>query len=107
MRMNTLLASQRILLVNWIVGPGFAVLVGYKSGVASAVGFIIIWLIADKAWDWLTGVLIAIAGQKPSGDEESAAALYGDIPPRVGLLMVTDLLGTLLLPWIIAGILLV
>lgn len=66
--------------------------------------FVIIWLIADKVWDWLTGLLIAGASQtKVSEHEAFQMKISGEVPGRMAFMMIVDLLGTFLLPWVVAG----
>lgn len=75
-----------------------------KTGFFSAVLFVIIWLIADKVWDWLTGLLIVGAGLiKASEHEASQMDISGEVPGRMAFMMIVDLFGTLVLPWVVAG----
>ena len=104
MKMSSLQATQRILLINWVIAPSLGIWIWVKSAFFSAVLFIIIWLIADKVWDWLTGLLIAGAGRiKASEHEAFQMEISGEVPGRMAFMMIVDLLGTFVLPWIVAG----
>jgi hypothetical protein len=59
MKMSTLQATQSILLIDWVIVPALGIWIWVKHSFFSAVLFVIIWLIVDKVWDWLTGLLIA------------------------------------------------
>jgi len=104
MKMSSLQATQKILLINWVIAPALGIWIWVKSGLFSAVLFVIIWLIADKVWDWLTGILIAGAGRiKASEHETFQMEISGEVPGRMAFMMIVDLLGTFLLPWVVAG----
>ncbi|MEW5994058.1 MAG: hypothetical protein AB1744_06645 [Candidatus Zixiibacteriota bacterium] len=104
MKMSSLQATQRILLINWVIVPALGIWIWVKSGLFSAVLFVIIWLIADKVWDWLTGLLIAGAGRiKASEHEAFQMEISGEVPGRMAFMMIVDLLGTFILPWVVAG----
>lgn len=107
MRMKSLLAAQRILLINWVVVPVLGIWIWIKSGFFIVALFVVIWLIADKIWDWLTGFLIAGAGQIGASEQEAShMAISGEVPERIAFMMIIDLLGTFLLPWVFASLLL-
>lgn len=106
MQMSALLAVQRILLANWVIGPGLGIWIWVRDSGGSAIMFLVLWLIVDRVCDRFTGFLLAMAARHGPGREEDRAALYGEVPNRVALLMITDLLGALLIPWLIAGTLL-
>lgn len=107
MKMSTLQATQSILLIQWVIVPALGIWIWVKSGFLSALFFVIIWLIVDKVWDWLTGLLIARAGRieeaKVSEREALERVTSGDVPGRMALMMIVDLLGTFLIPWVVAG----
>jgi len=105
MKMNSLLMTQRILLINWIIAPALGIWIWVKGGFLRAALFIIIWLIVDKVWDWLTEVLMANVSRIGANEEEAVEIeTTGEVPTRLGSMMIVDLLGTLVLPWIIAGL---
>lgn len=99
--MGNFLGIQKILVVNWIVFPYLGMRIWINCGFLSAILFVIIWLSVDKVWDLLTGFLIGVTG----GDEISVFELQisGRVPVLVVLMMAIDILGTLLLPWVVAG----
>lgn len=104
MKMSSLQATQSILLINWFIAPALGIWIWVKSGFFSAVVFVVIWLIADKVWDWLTGLLIAGAGRiKASEHEAFEMEISGEVPGRMAFMMIVDLLGTFILPWVVAG----
>jgi len=105
MKMSSLLITQRILLINWVIAPALGIWIWAKRGFFSAALFIIIWLIVDKVWDWLTELLMVNVARIGANEEEaSEIETYGEVPTRITSIMVVDLLGTLVLPWIIAGL---
>ena len=105
MKMSSLLMTQRILLINWIIAPSLGIWLWIKSGFLIAALFIIIWLIVDRVWDWLTKVLMANVARIGANDEEAfEMETSGEVPARMASIMIVDLLGTLVLPWIIAGL---
>jgi len=104
MKMGILLATQRLLLINWILAPGLAIWVWIRCGFLSAGLFLVIWLIADRVWDWLTGHLIAVVTRiKVNELKEFQMLISGKVPKRMAFMMIIDLLGTLVLPWITAS----
>ncbi len=104
MRMSFLLATQRILLINWIIAPALGIWIWIKSGFFIAALFVVIWLVADKVWDWLTGLLIARAGRIGANEHEaSQIVISGEVPERMAFMMIIDLLGTFILPWLVAS----
>jgi len=104
MKIGNLLATQRLLLINWILAPGLAIWVWIRCGLLSAGLFLVIWLIADRVWDWLTGHLIAAATRiKASEWKAFQMSISGKVPKRMAFMMIIDLMGTLVLPWITAG----
>jgi hypothetical protein len=106
MKMGTLLATQRLLLINWILAPGLAIWVWIRCGFLSAGLFLVIWLIADRVWDWLTGRLIVVATRIVASEWEAfqfQMSISDKVPKLVAFMMIIDLLGTLVLPWITAG----
>lgn len=105
MKMSNLLIAQRILLINWIIAPALGIWICIKRGFLSAALFIIIWLIVDKVWDWLTERLMDNVARIGANEEEAfEMRTSGEVPARMASIMVVDLLGTLVLPWIIAGL---
>jgi uncharacterized membrane protein len=103
--MDRLKEAQALLLLNWVIAPGLGIWIWVKNGFLSSVLFVIIWLIADKIWDWLTGLLIAGVGRiKASEHEALQMGISGQVPGRMALMMIVDLLGTFVLPWIVAGL---
>jgi len=101
MKMSSLQATQRILLINWIIAPALGIWIWVKIGFFSAVLFVIVWLIADKIWDWVTGLLIAGAALiKASEHEAFQIEISGEVPGRMVFMMIVDLLGTFVLPWV-------
>jgi len=104
MKMSSLLATQHVLLINWVIVPVLGIWIWVKNRLFSAVLFVIIWLIADKVWDWLTGLLIAGAGRIRASEHEAfQMEISGEVPGRMAFMMIVDLLGTFILPWVIAG----
>jgi hypothetical protein len=104
MRMSSLLATPRILLINWFIAPALGIWIWVSSGFFMAVLFVAIWLIADKAWDWLTGLMITGAGRIGASEHEaSQMEISGEVPERMAFMMIVDLLGTFILPWVVAG----
>lgn len=104
MKMSSLKATQSILLINWLIAPSLGIWIWVKSGLFSAVVFVVIWLIADKVWDWVTGPLIVGIGRiKASEDEAVEMEISGEVPRRMAIMMIVDLLGTFILPWVVAG----
>ncbi len=104
MKMSSLKATQSILLINWFIAPALGIWIWVKSGLFSAAIFVVIWLIADKVWDWVTGLLIAGAGRiKASEDEAFEMEISGEVPGRMAFIMIVDLLGTFILPWVVSG----
>lgn len=104
MKMSSLQATQSILFINWVIAPALGIWIWVKSGFFSAVLFVIIWLVADRAWDWLTGLLIAGVGRiKASEHEAFQLEISGEVPGRMASMMIVDLLGTFVLPWVVAG----
>ena len=105
MKMSSFLITQRILLINWIIAPALGIWIWAKRGFLSAALFIIIWLIVDKVWDWLTELLMTNVARIGANEEEAfEVETSGEVPARMASIMVVDLLGTLVLPWIIAGL---
>jgi hypothetical protein len=108
MRISGLLATQRILLINYVIAPALGIWIWIKNGFFIAALFVVIWLIADKAWDWLTGLMITGAGRIGANEHEaSQMEISGEVPERMAFMMIVDLLGTFLLPWVVAGFFLV
>jgi uncharacterized membrane protein len=104
MKMRNLKATQSILLINWVIAPALGIWIWVESGFFSAASFVIIWLIADKVLDWLTGLMIAGAGRIGASEHEAfQIAISDEIPKRMAFMMILDLLGTFVLPWIVAG----
>lgn len=107
MRMRTLQLLQSILLIEWIIVPILGIYIWIKIGFLSAVLFIIIWLIVDKVWDWISGLTIARIGKIEEGRMSEQEALYkataGEVPERMAFMMIVDLLVTLLIPWLVGG----
>lgn len=107
MKMKSLQATQSILLINWVIAPALGIWIWIKDSFFRAALFVIIWLIADKVWDWLSGLLIAGAGRiRTNEDEAFRMEISGNVPGRMAVMMIVDLLGTLLLPWVVAGVML-
>ena len=104
MRMSSLLTTPRILLINWFIAPALGIWIWVSNGFFMAVLFVAIWLTADKVWDWLTGLLIAGAGRIGASEQEaSQMEISGEVPERMAFMMIVDLLGTFILPWVVAG----
>jgi hypothetical protein len=102
--MSNLLAAQRILLINWVIVPAIGIWIWIDSGFIRTAFFIIIWLISDKVWDWLTGLMISgVARIGANVYEASQMKTSGEVPQRMAFMMILDLLGTFLLPWVVAG----
>lgn len=107
MKMKNLLITQRILLINWIIVPLLGASLWAKSGLNSALLFVLFWLFSDRIWDWLTGLLTAGVARIGANEKEATQMEFSDyVPDRMAAMMIVDLLGTILLPWIIAGLLL-
>lgn len=104
MRMSSLLSTQRILLINWIIAPALGIWILIDSGFLRAASFVIVWLISDKVWDWLTGLMISRAGRIGANERDlSQTKISDEVPQRMAFMMIVDLLGTFMLPWIVAG----
>ncbi len=105
MRMSSLKAAQGILLINWIIAPALAIWIWVTAAFLSAVAFVAIWLIADKVWDKLTEHLIAAAYRMAANESEAVQIqLTGEVPGRMASMMILDLCGTALLPWLVAAV---
>jgi hypothetical protein len=103
---ETLLKIKNIIIVNWFVLPSLGIWLWIRRGILSALFFVLIWLITDQLWDWLTAFLIMIVA-KTVKDEDfyemwKAGFLYR-VPLRVALMMIMQVLGILVLPWVIVG----
>lgn len=110
MKMSTLRAAQRILLINWFIAPALGIWIWIKSGNLIIGGcYFIIWLFLDKAWDWFTEILMAGVARVGANEEEEFEAWVSseEVPIRLASMMIVDLLGTFILPWFIAGLFLV
>jgi uncharacterized membrane protein len=104
MRMSGLLVTQRILLINWVIAPALCIWIWIDSGFFRAASFVIIWLISDNVWDWLTGLMINRVGRIGANEHEaSQMKISGEVPQRMAFMMIVDLLGTFMLPWVVAG----
>jgi hypothetical protein len=104
MKMSSLQTAQGILVVNWVITPILSIWIWVKNGFLSAVLFVIIWLIADRIWDWVTGLLIARVARIGDSEEEAFyMEVSGDVPTRMASMMIVDLVGTLVLPLVVAG----
>ena len=104
MKINSLLRTQKILLINWVVVPALGIWIWIKNGFFNVILFVIIWLVADKIWDWLTGLLITGAGRIGASEHEALQMeISGEVPVRMAFMMIVDLLGTFMLPWFVAG----
>jgi hypothetical protein len=104
MNLSTLKSFQTALLLNWPIGLGLAIWVFSQTGFLKACLFVVAWLVLDKAWDVLTGLLIAGAGAIGANEHEAMLMeVAGEVPARMAAGMLLDLAGTLLLPWLIAG----
>ncbi len=106
MKIRRLKATQKILRINWVVVPALGIWIWIKSGIFNAIVFVIIWLVADKIWDWLTRLLTAGAGRIGASEyEEFQMQISGEVPGRMAFMMIFGLLGTFILPWVVAGLL--
>lgn len=104
MQLEQLKQLQTTLLINWFAAPVLGIWIWFKIGFFSAVVFVTIWLVADKLWDWLTGILIKAAWSGGSSENELLELNDGgEVPIPAASMMIIDLLGTLALPWAIAG----
>lgn len=104
MKMSSLQATPSILLINWLAAPALGIWIWIKNGFFSAVLFVIIWLIADRVWDWLTGLLIVGAGRIKANEREALQMVIADeVPGRMAFMMIVDPLGTFILPSVVAG----
>lgn len=105
MRFTTLQSLQRVLLVNWVAWIGLGLWILANAGFASALGFVILWLVLDRVWDFVTTILIASAGKAAVNEQEAIAMqASGTVPALMGAAMLLDLVGTLLLPWLLAAL---
>ncbi len=105
MKMSSLLRTQHILRVNWIIAPALGIWIWAQRGFFNAVLFIIVWLLVDKVWDWLTGLLITGTARIGANEEEAfEMARSGEVPKRMACMMIVDLVGTVILPWVIVGL---
>jgi hypothetical protein len=94
MKMNSLRATQSILLINWVVAPALGIWIWVKIG----------FFTADWVWDWLTGLLIVGVGRIGASEHEAfQIETSGEVPGRMASMMILDLLGTFMLPWVVAG----
>jgi hypothetical protein len=106
MKISRLKATQKILRINWVVVPALGIWIGITSGIFHAIVFVIIWFVADKIWDWLTRLLTAGAGRIGASEyEEFTMQMSGEVPGRMAFLMIVGLVGTCILPWVVAGFL--
>lgn len=104
MNRNTLLATQKILFINWVIAPALSIWIWIGKGFISAIFFFVVWLIADKIWDSLASFLITLIGRAGASDDEAfQMAMSDEVPMRVAYMMLIDLSGTFFLPWIVAG----
>lgn len=105
MKMESLKSTQAILCANWVVVPILFIWIAIKTSFINSIIFIVLWLVIDRVWDWISGLLIAAAGRVGASEEEAFdMELSGNVPIRMAVMMIVDLIGTLLIPWIIAGL---
>ncbi len=106
MKVSRLKATQKILRINWVVVPALGIWIWNTSGIFNAIVFVIIWFVADKIWDWVTRLLTAGAGRIGASEyEEFQMQISGEVPGRKACMMIFGLLGTFILPWVVAGLL--
>lgn len=103
--MSRLKAFQKVLLINWVVVPVLILSVWIKIGFPVAVAFFLAWLATDWLWDCLTTALILSASK--TGNDEAKVGLFsqGEVTNLMAVAMLTDLVGTLIVPWVIWAIL--
>ncbi len=106
MKISRLKETQKILRINWVVVPALGIWIWNTSGIFHAIVFVIIWFVAVKIWDGLTRLLTAGAGRIGASEyEEFQMQISGEVPGRKACMMIFGLLGTFILPWVVAGLL--
>lgn len=104
MKFSSLKLLQATLLLNWPVGIAFALWILVKAGLLNAVLFLVAWVVLDKLWDVISGLLIAAASAIGANEyEEIAMEVAGVVPMRMAIGMIVDIAGTLVLPWAVGS----
>ncbi len=104
MKFAMLQSLQPVLLVNWVAWIGLAAWILMRSTFAKALLFVIMWVVLDRIWDFVTGLLIAAAGKAGVSEQQVLTMqMSGEVPGLMGAAMLLDLVGTLLLPWVLAA----
>lgn len=94
---------QRLLLVNWFIIPALWIVIWYKTSFFTAIFFVALWFVADRGWDYLTGILIQAALRLHLTDANAGDyAASQTIPPLGIAMMLLDLAGTMAVPWLCA-----
>ena len=102
MNKKLLQSLQVILSINWIVIPALFVWIAFGVSFWLSLIFLVVWFIADRIWDWISGLLIVGAGAI-SGQDPLKIELGEVVPVGAALMMILDLVGALTIPWIVAG----
>lgn len=84
-------------------------LVFIEAGFLKVVLFVGLWLILDKIWDLATSAILAGVGYVCEADAQALEFEFefmGSVPWWAVVITVVDTLGTLAVPWAVAGYLL-
>jgi hypothetical protein len=104
MKTESLKSAKIILLVNWAAIPTLFIWIVIKVSFMSSIIFLVLWLVIDKIWDWVSGLVIEVTGKVGASEKEALEMqLEGYLPARMAIMMIIDLIGALAIPWIIAG----
>ncbi len=101
--MRAALSFQKLLLLNWLVAPALCLVVMFQTGFFKGLGFLIFWLFADWVWGKVIAMLLGIVSGSMSEYGQFKAAVYGEVPFRVGFVMFVDVIGHLIVPWLVGG----
>ena len=101
--MRAALSFQKLLLLNWLVAPGLCLAVMIRTGFIKGVGFFILWLFVDWLWGKVTSMLLVMVSGSMSDYGQFKAAVYGEVPFRVAFVMFVDVIGHLVVPWLVGG----
>jgi len=102
MNKELLQSLPAIQIINWFAIPVLFIWIAFGVSFWASLIFLVVWLIVDLIWDWVSGLLIMGAGAF-SGQDPILMELKGAVPIGMALMMVLDLIGTLAIPWIVAG----
>ncbi|HBJ82351.1 MAG TPA: hypothetical protein DDZ88_00420 [Verrucomicrobiales bacterium] len=101
--MRGVLSFQKLLLLNWLIAPALCLTVMFRIGFIKGVLFFILWLGADWIWEKMTSMLLGMVSGSLGDYGQFKAAMYGEIPFRMALVMIVDVLGHLAVPWLVGG----